>query len=182
MVYMFSGPDRTGKDTQIVNLKKYLEEQGKLVHVLHYSAIKGDNIEARSNMYYHEMFKIIKFAVYNDINLILNRAHDGEVVYGPIYRNYDGKYIYEIEESFGNRVLNQCILFVFTADPSELIKRDDGLSFTTEVEKKKIEIDKFVEFYNDTHIKNKLLINITGKGIDEVFEEIKCHIHKMQKL
>jgi len=173
MIYVFSGPDRTGKSTQIANLKKYLEEKGELVHILHYSNIKGDNIRERSEEYYQQMFKLCKFATLNNISLIFDRAHDGETVYGPIYRNYDGNYIYSIEERFGNRVLQNMSLFVFIDKPEHLISREDGGSFTIELEKKQDEISRFIDFFEKSKIKNKALIDIQDMNIDQVFNKIK---------
>jgi len=146
MVYIFEGLDRTGKGTQIQNLKRYLEEKGQLCHVVHYSNIKGDSIEIRSKQYYQEMFGLIKFATYNNINLILDRAHGGETVYSPIYRNYSGDYVFEIESGFGNRVLQNIRLFVFIDKPENLINREDGESFTIELEKKQDEIKDSLNF------------------------------------
>jgi len=179
MIIICEGPDNVGKGTQIIKIKRHLEEQGKLVHVLHYSNIKGDNIEQRSHQYYWEMFDFIKFSIFNNRSLILDRAHGGETVYSPIYRNYSGDYVYELESKFGNTILSNCLLIVFTANPETLIQRDDGLSFTVELMKKQKEIDLFKLFYEKSHIKNKCYIDITGKNPDEVFEEIKCHIQKM---
>jgi len=173
MIYIFEGLDNVGKGTQISNLKRYLEERGEVVHVLHYSNIKGNNIEERSRIYYHQMFQLMKFAINNGINLILDRAHGGETVYSPIYRNYSGDYVYEIENNFNSRITSTAKLIVFIDDPNSLIKREDGLSFSVELEKKQNEVDRFTEFYEKSNIKNKFLINIKDKLIEQVWEELK---------
>ena len=182
MVIVCEGPDNVGKGTQISNIKKYLEEKDKLVHVLHYSSIKGNNIEERSKQYYKEMFDLIKFATYNNKNLIFDRAHGGETVYSPIYRNYSGEYVYEIETNFGNKVLQNCILFVFIDNPENLIKREDGLSFSVEFEKKQNEINRFSSFFEKSNIKNKCLINIDQKSPEQVFEIIKETLNGTNKI
>jgi len=174
MVYIFEGLDRTGKGTQIQNLKRYLEmNKEQSCHVLHYSNIKGNNVEERSKQYYQEMFDLIKFATYNNINLIFDRAHGGETVYSPIYRNYSGDYVYEIEKKFGSRVLQNIKLFVFIDEPENLINREDGESFTIELEKKQDEIKRFVEFFEKSKIKDKALIDIQDMNIEQVFNKIK---------
>jgi len=177
MVILIEGPDRVGKSTQLDLIKKYLEENGQTIHVLHYSSIKGDNVKEKSERHYTEMFNLIKFATYNNLNLAMDRAHGGETVYSSIYRNYIGDYVYEIEERFGRRVLNNIKLYVFVADPQDLISRDDGKSFSVELEKKTDEINRFKEFYEKSNIKHKTLINITGKTIEQVFDEVKHHLH-----
>ena len=61
-----------------------------------------------------------------------------------------------------------------------LIKREDGLSFSIDKEKKENEIQKFTEFYKKSNIKNKLLLNINGKNIDEVFNIITEFIGEVE--
>jgi thymidylate kinase len=167
-------PDNVGKGTQIANLKRYLEENNHLVHVLHYSNIKGDNIRIRSEAYYNQMFEFCKKA--NEINtdLILDRAHLGESVYSPIYRNYSGDYVFDLEKKYD---LEKIILFVFYADPEILIERDDGLSFSIDLEKKKNEIDAFQKAFELTNIHKKVLINITNKTKEDVWNKIKGYIY-----
>jgi len=177
MIYIFEGPDNVGKTTQINKLKKYLEiEKSQLVHILHYSNIKGNDIFERSNHYYNQMFGLMKFAANNNINLIFDRAHGGETVYSPIYRNYSGDYVYEIEQNYNSKITANAKLFVFIDEPENLINREDGKSFSTEYEKKADEINRFGEFYNKSNIKNKYLININGLDIDQVWEKIKNEI------
>jgi thymidylate kinase len=173
MTYIFCGPDNVGKGTQISNLKRYLEENNRLVHVLHYSNIKGDNVRIRSEAYYNQMFEFCKKANELNTDLILDRAHLGESVYSPLYRNYSGDYVFDLEQKYD---LEQITLFVFYADPETLIKRDDGLSFSTDLEKKKTEIDAFKRAFEMTHISKKFLINITDKSIEEVWDKLKIFI------
>jgi thymidylate kinase len=171
-IYIFEGPDNSSKGTQISNLKKYLEEKGELVHVLHYSNIKGENIEKRSKTYYEQMFQICNEANRKGINLILDRAHIGETVYSPIYRNYDGNFVFVIEKKYVTNNPNYNLL-VFIASPETLITRDDGLSFTIQLDKKTDEINKFKEALIKSHIEKKNLIDITNKSIEEVWQEVK---------
>ena len=168
--------DRVGKGTQIAKLKRYLEEKGQLVHVIHYSNIKGDDIRNRSEQYYHQMFDTIKFATLNNLTLILDRAHGGETVYSPVYRGYEGDYVYYLEQRFGKRILDNVTMFVFTDEAENLIERDDGLSFSTDLEKKKDEIKRFVEFFQRSNIENKFLVNINGRDENVIWDFIKSVI------
>ena len=101
--------------------------------------------------------------------LILDRSHLGETVYSPIYRNYSGDYVYELE----NIVEHPKKVFVITLiDKAEnLISREDGHSFSTNIDQKNKEIDAFKKANSNTKF-NSLLIDIDGLSPDKVFEKI----------
>lgn len=101
--------------------------------------------------------------------LILDRSHLGETVYSPIYRNYSGDYVYELE----NIVEHPKKVFVITlVDKAEnLISREDGHSFSTNIDQKNKEIEYFKEANSRTKF-NSLLIDIDGLSPDRVFEKI----------
>ena len=101
MIIIIEGMDRCGKDSLIKLLSKYLYSIDYLrsVQVLHYTNLpiedKQKVIEA-SYVLYTDMFEMAKYSL-NKFHLIMNRAHLGEWVYGYIYRNYEAKFIYDIE-------------------------------------------------------------------------------------
>lgn len=173
MIVLFEGLDNTGKDTQINNLKSYLKNNQ--FHMFHYSAVKGLTAEEcieYSKKLYDEMFELCEYAIQNDKNFIFNRAHLGEMVYGKIYRNYEGDYIYDIEKNHKN-ILDKIYLIVFVDEPKGCIDRDDGLSFSTDINFKTYEKERFELAYTKSNIQNKILININKKDKNEVFEDIK---------
>lgn len=170
MTIIFDGIDRCGKTTQIKLLQKHLIS--KPTHVIHYSAIYGITSK-KSREYgeiiYRDMFDLISDAYYKGRNLIFDRSHIGEFVYSPIYRNYSGSYVFGIEQEYKlNPFFNHIALIVLIDEPENVIGREDGNSFSTDIEIKKLEIDRFKLAYELTSIKNKLLININGKSIDDV--------------
>lgn len=173
MIIDITGLDNTGKDTQIAKIKSYFKH--KHFHTFHYSAVKGLNTE-EARMYsekmYSEMFSLIKYCYSKDVSVILNRDHLGEVVYSPLYRNYSGEYVYAIEDRFKS-ILDKIYLIVLVDEPKNCLERDDGLSLSTDYDKKVLEKKGFEEAYNNTGIKNKILININNKNIEGVFEEIR---------
>lgn len=168
------GVDNSGKTTQIKLLMKHLI--AKPTHVIHYSNIPGLNKEECINfskILYHDMFQLMFDAYKHDRNLIFDRAHLGEFVYSPIYRGYNGEYIYDIEKQwYKNEFWNYVYLFVFIDKPENLISREDGLSFSTELEKKNQEIHNFKEAFDKSKIKKKFLLNIHGFSPKEVHEYI----------
>jgi dCMP deaminase len=161
---IFEGPDNVGKTTQINLLKKFFINKGFNVHNLHYSNINTENIRIKSKSMYENAFKV--FSSNSDI-FISDRFHLGEYVYGQIYRNYkDADDIFEIEiPSIGN------LLIVLIDEPENLIKREDGQSFSIKLENKIKEIELFKDAYEKSSLK-KILINIKNLNIEQVHTKI----------
>lgn len=175
MVLIFDGPDRCGKSTQIKKIQSLLIDRP--LHVLHYSALKGfktnEDVKAYSDSLYRSMFTLLENN-YKTNHFILDRSHISEVVYSPMYRNYDGSYVYNLENQYiGTDFWKEVYLITFIDNAENLIDRDDGLSFTTELEKKNQEIQSFMNATLKSNIINKIIINIANKDIDTVYEEIK---------
>jgi thymidylate kinase len=166
------GPDNVGKTTIIKNIKNHYVDI--TFHTLHYSDIKQKNIESTidyNKKMYTEMFKImIHQSKFKNTGIICDRSHLGEMVYGPIYRNYSGDYVLEIEKKFNNYDIfwNTILLITCYDDPKNLIARDDGLSFSTNLKKKTIEIDNFLNAHKKSNIKNKLLLNIKNNNANSI--------------
>jgi thymidylate kinase len=171
MTYIFDGPDRCGKTTQIQNLKNYLEDQGHLVHLFKYSKIRGPDIESRSKLYYTEIFDLINYVTNQNMNLIIDRSFASEVVYSPLYRDYSGDYIYELEEKY-KHLMNKITSFICIDAPENLIERDDGWSHSIDLDKKKDEIARFIKYHENSKIKFKHLIIIAPYNIEQVWEVI----------
>lgn len=175
-VIIMEGPDNCGKSTQIKMLLKYLTDAP--THIIHYSNISGISSNESmkySKILYDDMFKLITESFLNSRNLILDRAHLGEYVYSPIYRDYKGDYVFELEKKWMENLhrKNDIYLFLFIDEPENLVSREDGLSFTTEINKKKQEIEMFKEAFNKSSIINKFPININGVKAEQVHEFVK---------
>jgi len=180
MIILFEGPDNVGKGTQIQKLLPLLHD--KPVHQLHYSAVKGFNTPEEAKEYsvqtYNGMFYILIYA-YLNCNFILDRSHIGEMVYAPLYRKYDGDYVLDLEKYWMHHAhfWDQIYLITFIDDPENLIKRDDGLSFTVDHDKKQDEINMFIDASKKSNINHKHIINIFDKSIDQVHEETRSFLH-----
>jgi thymidylate kinase len=175
MNYVIEGVDRCGKSTQILKLKRWLESKGRAPHILHYSNLKCPDILAASKKHYKEMFDLMGFANKKGMDIIFDRAHLGEVVYSPKYRGYSGEYVYELEKKYLKSEGDACLI-LFVDDPAHLIERDDGLSFTTDYDKKLEEVNAFVEAFEKSNFKHKLFINLDDDGdrldIDDVWDKL----------
>lgn len=187
MVIILEGPDNVGKSTQIDMLRKAFHDFEISTQVIHCSNFKfrtniddkypietkAKVLEEMSKRYYTKIMHIMNVYNTKDDNyesvLILDRSHLGETVYSPIYRNYSGDYVYELE----NIVEHPKKVFVITlVDKAEnLISREDGHSFSTNIDQKNKEIEYFKEANSRTKF-NSLLIDIDGLSPDRVFEKI----------
>ena len=96
----------------------------------------------------------------NDI-IILDRSYIGEYVYGNMYRkaDYSNRDFNDFE--LDNLKLNDinCVLINFSDSAENLIKRDDGNSHSTDIERKNEELNRFVELHKISIIEEKYMIN-----------------------
>lgn len=144
------------------------------VHVVHYSGFKLPKEECilYSTTLYGEMFAQMVEAQMGSggfRNIIFDRAHLGEWVYGKIYRDYDADWIYYLEEMYlPYMTFDPPKLIVFVDRPENLIARDDGLSYSIELDKKRFEVDRFIDAYDRSTFQHKLLIDIEGHDADAV--------------
>lgn len=177
MIIIFCGPDRCGKDTQIRNAMQYLLEQNenKTVHVLHYSALPiTDNIKERSSLLYCDMFRIADtFRKIDDMHLIFNRAHLGETVYSPLYRNYSGDFVFDIEKYFKDLMKEIRLITLIDSSFKCLTERDDGLSLSAgSIEKANKEVEGFIRATEMSNIKHKIIIDIANSTVEEVKQKV----------
>lgn len=180
MKIIVEGLDRCGKTTLINNIVKHFK---KPFTKLHYYGppFKDDkkNIEFDVSLY-KDMAKIFNYFDY----VIADRSHLGALVYSPLYRGCSGEHVSEIEDD-----LPEDVILITLIDKAEnLINRDDGESFSTEVYKKRKEIKLFVEAHDKSKIKHKLLIDIEFLNIEEVkdiaikFLEMRINDDKIRKI
>jgi thymidylate kinase len=178
------GPDNVGKSTLIQNIKNQFEDI--TFHALHYSNVKQSSADAvveYSTKMYNEMFKLMVHTVaFDKSGIICDRSHLGEMVYGPIYRGYTGEYVLDIEKQYTNMlsVWDNLILITCYDEPENLIIRDDGLSFSTDFQKKCNEIAGFLNAHEKSNIKNKLLINIKEHDEEEAITAVVKYIQGMK--
>mgnify|MGYP001604990102 CR=1 FL=1 len=170
LIIVIEGTDNTGKDTQQKLIIKNFSDL--TFHCFHYSSLpfkdKIKHIEY-STLMYDDMFSLIKDNLdKTDRNFIFNRSHLGEAVYSPLYRDYSGDYVFDIEEKWIDDLKDHIYLIVLTNDPKTILKRDDGLSFYKDEKGVQNEIELFEKAFDKSKIKNKILINVGDKNAEEV--------------
>lgn len=166
---IIEGPDNCGKSTQISNIIEYFNNTPFIK--ANFSNIKSlktaEEVQKYSKKLYSYMFEI-------DVPIICDRGHFGEYVYGKIYREYEGDYIFDLEHEYYLDQNEETILILFVDSAENLISRDDGLSFSTDIEVKNLEIKRFKEAFNKSCIKHKALINVNEMSIKQTFDIIKA--------
>jgi thymidylate kinase len=181
MTIFVEGVDNVGKGTQIEKIQSYLQKKFPDISVFyaHCSNIKAwkgepdENklVEYASRNFYERMFHNVVRAAY-DTWWIYDRAHLGEFVYSPIYRQYDGDYVFDLEKENAGSLTRDSLLILFTASAETVIKRDDGLSFSTKLQNKQNELALFDAAFEKSIIP-KIRIDITDKSIDQVWAEVQ---------
>ena len=191
MVVLFDGLDNTGKTTQIQKLVSYFANKDAISTVCKYS--KFDKLDKKKEEKFYKRFykdyfekivnwpdKVIPDPAYvaednihyiHDNNLILDRGHISEAVYASMYRSYSGDYVWDLEKCLKNKYNTYLIVFIDSVEKA--VKREDGLSLSNgDADKINIEISKFAEAYKKSCIQNKIIIDINGLSIEEVFAQI----------
>ncbi len=167
---IIEGTDNTGKDTQQNLIIKKVNDL--VFQKLHYSSLPFKDDEEKHISYsqklYDDMFKLMIASKDKDINIIFNRSHLGESVYSPLYREYSGDYVFDIEKRYVKQLREELYLITLTNDPHTILKRDDGLSFYGNEEEVKAEIDGFNRAHRLSKIKNKLKIHLGTMSAEEV--------------
>ncbi len=179
-VFIIEGLDRLGKSTLIEGI---LRENG-FHQVIHYERPKllqfymdravehayhlgDDDDEAALKrkalfMYQYDTFDVMCRLITSGAYLILDRAHLGEYVYAPIYRGYDGNFIFDLERSYLLNSSNLGIRLILLTEDFEKSKHfvDDGKGLGTE-DKRPQEQARFIEAFNKSIIADKKMICVT---------------------
>jgi len=171
MIIIFLGPDRVGKDTQIKDVRSFFDNIP--FHVLYYPAIKSGKCREYSIKIFNDSFKLFKISSENNINLICNRSYLDELVYAPLYRDYNVNDIWKIEEDESSKKYwNDVYLIYLRNDVDVLLEREDGNSITVDREKKLKEMDRFDFVYEESLAKHKIMLNCYNLSKEEITSKI----------
>lgn len=173
---IIEGPDRCGKSTQIKKIMQLYALTGP-IQWLHYSAIRGLSNTDQTSQFkvtFNHMFELLKD---DSATWLLDRSHIGERVYGPMYRpEIDTDYIWDLENQYKIHQKSNIGLILLYDSSFKNLERDDGDSYTTDLDKSEKEVTLFKRAWYETSIRKKIMIDIAGKNEDQVFEEIKSFI------
>jgi len=183
---ILEGGDRLGKSTLIEGLCKHFNYDNISIRHFGKPPKKLDSNQVLLFQFicfskeaeFIDAFKFIGADNYYDNIIIWNRSHLGEYVYSQMFRGVDGE---EIKnqlthwEHFKLLLNNEDIdmhLITLTADPEFFLSKEDGESFSKNLEEKTKELQLFKEAHEFSLIKNKLLIKVDNNGEFKSKEEI----------
>lgn len=160
-IIIFEGQDRCLKSTIINRLIQ--SDKDHIYHTLHYAKPpKVSNIIEYQKQTYSQMFELLSCGK----NFILDRSHLGEMIWAPIYRNYDAKeFIQPMEQAWYRKFRNSCNVFLFILVDSNYDKwvlRDDcqGLNTTQSLDKHRSEIELFRNSLDLTCVEQKYMFDL----------------------
>ena len=109
--------------------------------------------------------------------IIFDRTHLGECVYAPLYRGYDGSYVFNLERDYVDSkmytVKENVRLILLTTSHFEMLQ-DDGQSFNFANKEKEQQL--FIDAFNKSSLPNKVIVDVHNgskgyKSFDEIFRE-----------
>lgn len=186
-IILVEGLDRLGKSSLIENIQqKYGYHQ--VIHMskpklLEFYGPRSDDLtvtpaskQLSLKRYQQDCFINMFNMMRSDAHIIFDRAHLGEFVYAPLYRNYPGEYVFALEQAMGVADIPEVHLVLLTENfnmSTHFV--DDGESF--DVSKRKEEQDLFITAFNRSRIKSKKIVCVTDprsgafKPFDTILEE-----------
>ena len=171
MKLLLEGLDGLGKSTIVERI------QDKLGFHITYHCAKpkrlkryaGSSIERPEKAYqrasFEEMFKLLEA----DVNIIFDRAHLGETVYGPLSRGYDGHYVFDIEKKYNTQGVKLVLLYADT----DFVVEDDGDNLN-DFSLRPSEQEEFIRAFNRSSIVDKKMIKVNqGNQFRPILDIIK---------
>ena len=199
---IFEGPDNLGKSTIINKIVSNFKDTRDIcmMHSRGPQNLDGeDPFIHQTNVFRDKAAKLLMLSS-SELNLktchkniaILDRAWYGEYVYGQIYRNADPTRVLDMINTC-NLMLGATVFVVIqlTASPEFIVSHDDGLSFTSDLQKEdrlaKVahEIELFDECFEKMQGgKHIIKVNVEGdnlnyRNIEDIYNEIISKLNKM---
>lgn len=172
MIYIFEGMDNCLKDTLIKKLRGLLAPNTQVLKFSNPPVIPDQ--EDYQRKHFRDMFEMLTTSIgaSSSRNLILNRAHLGEYVYAPIYRNYEAEWIFDLEEEFlassQSHISLTKLILSYDSENSQLKKREDGRSLSGINDKNlNNERERFIEAFNKSRFQLKVELNLSSYIIKE---------------
>lgn len=191
-VFAIEGIDALGKSTLIENIKRACGfyqvihfSKPEILDVHYLNAFEPDShLDESAKRHARFTYQVNSFEnsmkmVNSDAKLIFDRWHLGENVYAPMYRKYDGSYVFELEHKYMlyNNDRIRLILLTEDFDISEHFE-DDGQSLGSSTkENRKAEQERFLAAFNTSLIPDKRIICVTDpntgkfKTKEQILEE-----------
>lgn len=155
-VYAIEGLDRLGKSTLIEGIQNRLGFH----QLIHFGKPRKLDVYSGDAFKYQRQSFIESMLIANSkAHVIFDRWHLGEAVYSPIYRGYDGDYVFELERQYLDSTAN--IRLILLCEDFMVSKHfvSDGDSFDDS--KRREEQQLFVKAFMKSKILDKRIIGVT---------------------
>lgn len=170
-IIIVEGLERCNK-TSTVNFIRSKIQNPRLI--THHSAkppkgLTRQQLQTWAAIHYTELFKTFDKLSATGYDIIMDRAHIGEYVYGHMYRGNSATedYMFFPETLID---ISSVYLILLTDSPKNVMSREDGQSLSTTEEKISTERYRFVEGCNKSKILNKLHVDWENFYPGETFE------------
>lgn len=160
--FLIEGIDRLGKSSLVAGIQQV---RGYHVVIHHSKPLKLECYNFSSLEYqqhtFRSMFSMLRDARYTPI--ICDRAHLGEAVYGPMYRQTSGDYVFDLEQAFEMHMTYNTRLVLLTED-FDIAEHfvDDGESF--DITKRRSEQQLFLNAFERSLMPDKRVVSVTDPG------------------
>lgn len=173
-VFGIEGLDRLGKSTLIDGIRQQLgyyevvhfSKPQKLAAYANAAPVAGvPNTSLQAYHYQQESFRNSMLMAKSGSRIIFDRWHLGEAVYSPMYRFYDGSYVFDFERYHDLDQVGHIRLILLTEDFD--ISRhfvDDGQSLGTVIDREE-EQQRFIAAFHRSIIKDKRIICVTDPAL-----------------
>lgn len=161
MIVIVEGNDNCGKSTLIKDIRKYILKSPRTTSI-HCASPPDGYHSGWSEEHYSEVLGMSRRLCQEGWDIILDRSHLGEDVYGPVFRQQSADYIYDIEKQFLSDIDSRLILL--TDSPEGIIEREDGYTYSIKPEMIERVSQRFLEVYNNSSVPHKLHYHITNDG------------------
>ena len=165
-VYAIEGIDRLGKTTLIQNIQHKLGfyqtvHFGKPVRLNMYEYSVGDPLQN----YQIASFRNSMIMAKSGARLIFDRWHLGECVYAPMYREYDGTYVFDLEKRLMLDETGDIRLVLLTEDFNISQHFVDDHQSIGAVSNRRDEQALFIEAFNRSIIRDKRMVCVTDPAL-----------------
>lgn len=174
MLLIVEGLDNTGKTTLIKSLRKCFFKSPKTT-TIHCVSPPIDCSVNWAYEHYRAILDTCSDLVSQGWDVILDRSHIGEDVFGPIFRGENADYIYDLEYVYLKDIKTYSVLLL--DDPEKLVEREDGNSPTVNIDKLTKISDGFIKAFDKSLIDNKMVYHISNEGgFDNLLPKVKKHL------
>jgi len=168
MNLIFEGCDCTGKTTLINSVVKNSDKSFKIFHFQR----PPDNMAASQvREFQRQMFFLHSNYLIHDADIIFDRYHIGELIYGKLYREYDIDYIDELEKL----IKEHCILICIHCNREEMEKRFDNKGMP------RYDLEKvnnlFIKHCKESKLR-KIFIDTSNITPQQALEELKLKLQE----